>query len=520
MIDLGQCFIGIEFGSTRIKSVLIDSNFQVLAKGEYDWENKLENGFWTYSYQKIIEGMQGCYASLKEQVRTKFGIVLSKAGGIGISGMMHGYIPLDNCGKPLVSFRTWRNNNAEGAATELTKLFGYPVPARWSIAHLYYAIQKGEKHILEIATITTLAGYVHFLLTGKKVVGIGEASGIFPIDTTTLNYDQSMLAAFDESVKGKLSDSIKNILPAVLVAGKSAGCLTAEGALLMDPEGDLQAGIALCPPEGDAGTGMVATNSVKAGTGNVSAGTSIFSMVVLDKPLSRVHGGIDLVTTPCGKEVAMVHCNNCSSEINAWVSVFEEFSEKTGRKIEKSELYKVLFESAPEGDANCGGTVSCNYLSGENLTGIGKGIPLVMRTAEGSFNLANFMRSLLYSAFVTLKIGMDELIRGEKLKIDKIYAHGGIFKTEGVCQQFLADAMKVPTTTMKTASEDGAWGMAVLASYMGESLTLAQYLERKVFAGEEERMCVPEKVNAEGFEEYTKNFKKLLIAERALSELA
>lgn len=517
MIDLRKCFIGIEFGSTRIKSVLIDGKFQVLAKGEYDWENKLENGFWTYSYQAIIAGMQKCYASLKESVLKKYGIILTTAAGMGISGMMHGYIPLNSSGQPLVSFRTWRNNSAEDAAAELTRLFGYPVPARWSIAHLYEAIRKGEEHVSEIAHIVTLAGYVHFLLTGKRVVGIGEASGIFPIDTKTLDYNARMKAVFEELVRGNFEGKLKDVLPEVLVAGANAGTLTRSGALLLDPSGDLKEGVVFCPPEGDAGTGMVATNSVKVGTGNISAGTSIFGMVVLQKPLVRLHQGIDLVTTPCGNEVAMVHCNNCSSEINAWVNLLKEFAEKTGKKIHKEELYKVLFESALEGEANCGGTVSCNYLSGENLTGIRSGTPLVMRTAEGRFNLANFVRSLLYSAFVTLKIGMDELILEEQIKIDKIYAHGGIFKTKGVCQQFLSDALKVCVSVMNTASEGGAWGMAVLASYMGNSMSLADYLERSVFSEAEEIFCAPNTDNVKGFEEYTDYFKGLLVAERVLS---
>lgn len=409
MIDIEHCFIGIEFGSTRIKSVLIDDECRVLAKGEYDWENKSENGYWTYTYVEILRGLQGCYANLKEAVRKEYGAILTRAAGLGISGMMHGYIPLDKGGGPLVQFRTWRNNNAEDSAAELTKLFRYPVPARWSIAHLYYAIQKGEKHVSEIAHITTLAGYVHYLLSGERVVGIGEASGVFPIDTRAHDYNQSMMAAFEERVKGKFSRRLREVLPVVLAAGAKAGMLTAEGAFLLDPSGDLQAGIALCPPEGDAGTGMVATNSVRKGTGNVSAGISVFSMVVLDKPLKRLHEGIDLVMTPCGKEVAMVHCNNCSSEINAWIKIFEEFTEKIGQKIAESELYKVLFESSLEGEEDCGKTISCNYLSGENLTQIVKGTPIVVRESEGKFNLSNLIRSLLYSAFVTLKIGMDEL---------------------------------------------------------------------------------------------------------------
>ncbi len=519
MKDLKKCFVGIEFGSTRIKSVMIDENGNPLSSGSYVWENKLENGIWTYSYDEMIRGMQACYKALKKDFFVKTGASLTEVGGIGISGMMHGYIPLDKSGNPLVPFRTWRNNCAESAAAELTELFSYPVPARWSIAHLYNAIRNEEIHVQDIEHIVTLSVYIHFLLTGKILAGIGEASGMFPIDPEIKNYNAEMMSKFEHRVHNKFNRSIKSVLPNVFIAGQHAGTLTREGALLLDPSGDLNEGIPLCPPEGDAGTGMVATNSVKAGTGNVSAGTSVFSMAVLKKPLRRVHNGIDIVTTPYGDEVAMVHCNNCSSEIDAWVKIFGDFAKMIGKKINTGELYDKLFENSVTGDADCGKTVSCNYLSGENLTGISSGVPLIMHSAKGKFDLQNFVRSLLYSAFVTLKLGMDELIREEKIDIGKIYAHGGIFKTEGVCQQYLADALNIPVAVMETAGEGGAWGMAVLASYLGSSLSLSEYLAKRIFVGQAEKIYKPIAQGVTGFEEYAENFNKLLKAEQILSDI-
>lgn len=515
MLNLKDCFVGIEFGSTRIKAVLIDGRGKVLASGGYDWENQLENGLWTYSYDDIIAGLRACYACLKEDISSKYGVKVSTFGGIGISAMMHGYIPLGEGGKPLVAFRTWRNNNAEDAAEELTRLFGYPVPARWSIAHLYEASKSGEPHVRYIKKLCTLAVYVHYLLTDRFCAGIGEASGMFPIDSVQKNYNRRML----ENFRAYSGIDAAPLLPEVLSAGQSGGTLTAKGALLLDPSGELERGITLCPPEGDAGTGMVATNSVKPGTGNISAGTSVFGMVVLNGPLKNVHSGIDLVTTPCGDEVAMVHCNNCSSEINAWLNVFGEFACMIGAEISRDELYKKLFGCALNGAEDCGGTVACNYLSGENIACVQRGVPVTAHMAGGKFNLANFMRAQLYSAFVTLKLGMDVLVKDEGVKLDKIYAHGGIFKTEGVCQKFLAAAINTPVSVLATAGEGGAWGMALLAAYCGMNVTLENFLSDTVFASSAEKVAMPEKPCAEGFEKYTRAFEKLLSAEKVLSEI-
>ena len=515
MLDLKKCFVGMELGSTRIKAVLTDGCGKVLASGGYDWENKFENCLWTYSYSEIIAGLQTCYARLKGDISSKYGVKVSTFGGMGISAMMHGYIPLDGEGKPLAAFRTWRNNNAEGAAEELTRLFGYPVPARWSIAHLYKAAKSGEQHVKYIKKLCTLAVYVHYLLTGTFCAGIGEASGMFPIDTHLKDYNRRML----EDFRAYSGIDAVTLLPEVLCAGQSGGTLTAEGARLLDPSGELECGISLCPPEGDAGTGMVATNSVKPGTGNISAGTSVFGMAVLKKPLKNVHGGIDLVTTPCGDEVAMVHCNNCSSEINAWINVFDEFARLAGAEVARDELFKKLFGCALNGDEDCGGTVVCNYLSGENIADIQQGVPMAAHTAEGNFNLANFMRAQLYSAFVTLKLGMDVLVRDERVKLDKIYAHGGIFKTEGVCQQFLAAAIDTPVSVLDTAGEGGAWGMALLAAHCGRDERLEDFLADTVFASSTEKTVLPKKSCVEGFERYTRAFEKLLSAEKVLSEI-
>lgn len=514
MLDLKQSFVGIELGSTRIKAVLINGRGGVLAMGGFEWENKLENGLWTYSYADITHGLQAAYKELKADIQKKYGVKANTFGGIGISAMMHGYIPLDGDDKPLAAFRTWRNNNAEGAAEELTRLFGYPVPARWSIAHLYEAVKSGEAHVGCIKKVCTLAVYVHLLLTGVFCAGVGEASGMFPIDAAEKNYNRRMLEAF----RAYSGLDVAPILPEVLVAGRRGGALTPRGALLLDPEGDLKEGVPLCPPEGDAGTGMVATNSVRPGTGNISAGTSVFGMAVLKAPLKAVHGGIDLVTTPCGDEVAMVHCNNCSSEINAWINLFDEFTCISGSAMPRDELFKKLFGAALKGNVDCGGTVVCNYLSGENITGVSKGVPVVMHTAGGVFNLANFMRAQLYSAFVTLKLGMDVLTRDEGVKLDKIYAHGGIFKTEGVCQNFLSAAINTPVSVLSTAGEGGAWGMALLAAYCGRNESLEEFLSDTVFAGADEKTILPDPACVQGFDSYARSFSRLLSAEKVLSE--
>ena len=463
----GKTVLGIEFGSTRIKAVLVDETHQPVAMGTYDWENRLENNIWTYSLEDIWKGLQGCYKSLKEDVQSKYGVTLTRLGALGFSGMMHGYMPFDGNGELLVPFRTWRNTMTAEACGRLTPVFNFNIPQRWSIAHLYQAILSGEEHVKNIAFFTTLAGYIHWKLSGEKVLGVGEASGMFPIDSGICDFDQKMLAQFDELVADRgFGWKLKDILPKVLPAGAAAGTLTAEGAKLLDPDGELGAGVPMCPPEGDAGTGMVATNSVKVRTGNISAGTSIFSMVVTEHALNKVHDEIDMVTTPDGYPVAMVHCNNCTSDLNAWVNVFGEFASLAGVDIPKWKLYDLLYFEGERGDKDCGGLLSYNYVSGENITEVNAGRPLFVRTHESKFTLANMMRAHLYSAFGTLKMGCDIMLKEEGVKLDRITGHGGIFKTERVGQSFLAAALGVPVTLMKTAGEGGAWGMAVLANFL------------------------------------------------------
>lgn len=503
-ITQGKTFLGIELGSTRIKACLIDDTFSPIAGGSHGWENRLENGYWTYSLQDIHSGVQSCYADLKKDVREKYGVTLETVGAMGISAMMHGYMAFDKNDSLLVPFRTWRNTTTEKAAEELTKLFGFNIPQRWSIAHLYQAVLNKEEHVPEISHITTLAGYIHFLLTGKRVVGIGEASGMFPISGN--NYDKNMLEKF-----GGLVPNIKisEILPDVLSAGENAGTLTEAGAKFLDPEGDLKAGISLCPPEGDAGTGMVATNAVLPKTGNISAGTSVFSMLVLEKPMSGVYSEIDVVTTPDGAPVAMVHCNNCCAELDAWVNIFEDFSKLSGHKIDKSELYEMLYKNALTGDTDCGGVAAYNFLSGEPVAGVAEGRPMYFRTPDGKMNLANLFRAELYSAFAALKMGMDILFENEKVSAEQFTGHGGIFKVQGVAQQFLADGLNTPVSVMKTAGEGGAWGMALLAAYMvcKDGKNLAKWLDGEVFADMEKITAVPEESGVKGFEAYMERYK-------------
>lgn len=512
LIQDGKTALGIEFGSTRIKAVLVDENNLPVASGSHDWENRLENGIWTYSEEDISAGLRDVYAKLKRDVKEKYGVTLKKTGAIGISAMMHGYLVFDQNDKLLVPFRTWRNNNAAEAAERLTEIFNYHIPARWSVAHLYQAILNQEPHVKEIAFQTTLEGYVHWLLTGKKVIGVGEASGMFPVDPKTRRYDAEMIKAFDGilAVNG-LPFGTEQIFPEILVAGESAGALTAKGAKFLDPDGDLESGIPFCPPEGDAGTGMVATNSIKPRTGNVSAGTSVFAMIVLEKELSKPYPEIDLVTTPVGDLVGMVHCNNCTSDLNAWVNVFGEFAALAGVDIPKWKLYDMLYFEGEKGDKDCGGLISYNYVSGENITEVDAGRPLFVRTPESKFTLANMMRAHLYSAFGALKVGCDIMLKEEGVKLDRITGHGGIFKTERVGQSFLAAALNVPVTLMKTAGEGGAWGMAVLANFLvqkGKGETLADYLENKVFAGQEGVTLAPDPEDEKGFEAFTKRYKK------------
>ena len=518
-IEEGKAVLGIEFGSTRIKAVLIDEDKSPIASGSYDWENQLVDNIWTYSMEKIQNGLQGCYQDLVKDVEAKYNVKLTKFAALGVSAMMHGYLAFDENDELLVPFRTWRNTITEEASEKLTELFSYHIPQRWSIAHLYQAILNGEAHLTELDYLTTLAGFIHWKLTGKKVLGVGDASGMFPIDTATGNYNQTMVDQFDGlDVMKEYSWKLRDILPEVLTAGEEAGALTEEGAALLDASGLLKPGILLCPPEGDAGTGMTATNSVKVRTGNVSAGTSVFAMVVLEKELSRVYPEIDLVTTPSGNLVGMVHCNNCTSDLNAWVNIFKEYSEAMGMKADMNQLFGTLYNKALEGDADCGGLMSCCYLSGEPITGFEEGRPLFVRTPDSRFNLANFMRTHLYSSLATLKIGLDILFKEEGVTLDNLMGHGGLFKTKGVGQKVMADAAKVPVSVMETAGEGGAWGIAVLASYMRdkeENETLDHYLETKVFAGEESVRIEPDAIDAEGFDRFIECFKAGLAVERA-----
>ncbi len=508
-IELGRTALGIEFGSTRIKAVLVDEDNTPIASGSHDWENRHIGNIWSYSLEDIHEGLRDTYASLAKDVKEKYGLTLTTLGAIGFSAMMHGYMVFDKNDRLLVPFRTWRNNTAAYAGERLTELFGYHIPARWSIAHLYQAILDGEEHVKDIVFQTTLEGYVHWMLTGKKVIGIGEASGMFPVDPRTKQYDPVMLRKFNELVKGKVPFRVEDILPEILLAGEDAGRLTPEGAKFLDPTGNLKPGIPLCPPEGDAGTGMVATNSVKKRTGNVSAGTSVFAMIVLEKELSKPYPEIDLVTTPVGDLVGMVHCNNCTSDLNGWVNLFGEFAELAGVEIPKWKLYDMLYFASEEGDKDCGGLLPYNYVSNENITHVEHGRPLFVRKADSRFNLANFMRSHLYSAFGTLKVGCDIMLKEEGVKLDRITGHGGLFKTERVGQSYLAAAINAPVTVMKTAGEGGAWGMAVLANYMirkTKDESLEDYLENRVFAGQEGVTLAPDPADVAGFEAFAERY--------------
>ncbi len=522
-IEAGSAVLGIEFGSTRIKAVLVDGTHMPIAMGTHDWENRLEDQIWTYSLEDIWNGLQGCYKSLVEDVQARYGLKLTRLGALGFSGMMHGYMPFDKAGELLVPFRTWRNTMTEEACKKLVSVFDFNIPQRWSIAHLYQAILSGESHVKDIDYLTTLAGYIHWKLSGEKVLGVGEASGMFPIDSRVCDYDEKMLEQFDRLVAPNgFGWKLKDILPTVLKAGEAAGTLTEEGARLLDPAGDLQAGVPMCPPEGDAGTGMTATNAVRVRTGNISAGTSIFSMVVTEKPLSKVHEEIDMVTTPDGSPVAMVHCNNCTSDLNAWVGLFKQFAEISGGTMDTNELYGMLYREALKADPDCGGLVSCNYFSGEPVTGLNEGRPLFVRTPDAKFTLANFMRSNLYSAMATLKIGNDILLKEEQVKVDSLMGHGGLFKTPVVGQQFMAAAMNAPVTVMDTASEGGAWGMAVLACYMAEKSpdeALADYLSDKIFVGQSGTTIEPLEEDVAGFDAYIERYKNALEAERAATRV-
>ncbi len=521
-IARGETVLGIEFGSTRIKAVLIGKDHAPIVAGSYEWENRYENGIWTYRLEELWSGLQESYRKLRTAVFEQYNTPLETIGAIGFSGMMHGYLAFDQDGNLLVPFRTWRNTITGPAAEKLTALFQFNIPQRWSIAHLYQAILNKEPHLPEIRHLTTLAGYVHWKLTGRKVLGVGEASGMFPIDSQTNNYDEQKLALFNAWLEAEnISWKLQDILPQVLVAGDAAGILTQEGARRLDPTGQLRAGIPLCPPEGDAGTGMVATNSVAARTGNVSAGTSVFAMIVLEKPLSKVYPEIDLVTTPSGKPVAMVHSNNCTSDLNAWVALFQEFTNALGVELSPSRLFELLYTQAQTGDADGGGLLSYNYLSGEHITHFEAGRPLFVRTPESRFTLANFMRVHLFSALGALKIGMDILFEQEHVQLDQIFGHGGFFKTKKVGQQIMAAAMNVPVSVMETAGEGGAWGIALLASYMlhkAANETLEDYLATKVFRGATGTTMAPAPRDVAGFTAFMERYKQGLGIERAAVE--
>ena len=518
-IQSGKAVLGIEFGSTRIKGVLIDENFKPIAQGSHEWENQLVDGLWTYSDEAIWAGLQDCYADLRSNVLKEYGCEIKNLAGIGISAMMHGYLPFDKNGKMLAPFRTWRNTNTGAAAAELSRLFNFNIPLRWSISHIYQAILNGESHVKDIDYLTTLAGYIHWALTGEKVLGVGDASGMLPIDSTTCTYDAAMVEKFDNLIAPRgFGWKLLDILPKSVPAGADAGRLTAEGAAKLDVSGHLKPGAPMCPPEGDAGTGMVATNAVRQRTGNVSAGTSSFSMIVLEKELSKPYEVIDMVTTPDGSPVAMVHCNNCTSDLNGWVGLFREYQELMGFPVDMNAIYTKLFETAGRGDADCGGLLSYNYVSGEPVTGFADGRPLFVRSANDRFNLSNFMRSVLYATVGVLKVGNDVLFNEEKVKVDRITGHGGLFKSTDVGQKILAAALNSPISVMETAGEGGAWGIALLAAYLlreNAALTLPEWLDDVVFAGNTGTSVDPDPAAVEGFNKYIKSYLAALPVEKA-----
>lgn len=518
----GRTTLGIELGSTRIKAVLMDENYDVIAVGNHDWENQLVDDIWTYSIEDIWKGVRASYKSLADDAKSKYDVTITTIGAIGFSAMMHGYMVFDKEGEILVPFRTWRNTITEEASDVLTDLFDYNIPQRWSIAHLYQAILNKESHVKDINYLITLEGYVHWKLTGKKVLGIGDCAGMFPVDSKTKDFNQKMINQFDKLVeKEGFSWKLRDVFPKCLLAGEFAGELTKEGAKLLDSSGNLQAGIPFCPPEGDAGTGMVATNSVAKRTGNVSAGTSVFAMLVMEEELKNVHKEIDIVTTPSGDPVAMVHCNNCTSDINAWVNIFKEFSELIGVEIDMDKLFSLLFNKALEGDPACGGLLSYGYYSGEHITNFEEGRPLFVRTPNAKFNLANFMKTHLYSSLGALKIGLDILAKEENVKIDQITGHGGFFKTKAVGQRIMAAATNSKVAVMDTAGEGGAWGIALLASYMlnkDKNETLVDYLNDRVFIDKTATIMEADKEDIKDYEIFTEHYIEGLAIERAAIE--
>lgn len=520
IIQSGKAILGIEFGSTRIKAVLIDNENKPIAQGSHEWENQLVDGLWTYNVDRIWYGLQDCYADLRKNVIAQYDCEIENLAAIGISAMMHGYMAFGGREeKLLVPFRTWRNTNTGEAAAALSKLFNYNIPLRWSISHLYQCILNGDEHVKDITYLTTLAGYIHWRLTGKKVLGVGDASGMIPVDPVTKSYNAEMVKKFNDLIAPKgYNWKLEDILPQSLSAGEDAGTLTAHGAERLDISGHLKPGCPLCPPEGDAGTGMVATNAVKQRTGNVSAGTSSFSMIVLEKDLSKPNEMIDMVTTPDGSLVAMVHCNNCTSDINAWVKLFKEYQELLGVPVDMNQVYGLLYNNALKGDADCGGVLAYNYISGEPVTGLAEGRPMVVRSANDKFNLANFIRTNLYATVAVLKIGNDVLFNEEKIKVDRITGHGGLFKTPGVGQRVLAAALNSPISVMETAGEGGAWGIALLAGYLVNNTkkqNLADYLEDVVFAGNTGVEIAPTAEDVEGFNRYIEIYKAGLAIEQA-----
>jgi len=518
-----KIFLGIELGSTRIKAVVINETGKPLASGGFDWENKLEDGIWTYSLDDVWTGLQQSYKELAADYNGKYGTPIPDLSGIGISAMMHGYLVLDKNNNQLAEFRTWRNTITEKSAETLTKLFNFSIPQRWSIAHLHHAVTGKETHVSEIGHLTTLAGYVHYKLTGEKVVGVGEASGMMPIDSDIKSYDKNMAEKFDGLLaEYNLPWRVLDILPRVLYAGEIAGTLTPDGAKLLDPIGGLKPGVPLCPPEGDAGTGMVATNSIKPNTGNISAGTSVFALLVLEKSLQKLHPEIDMVTTPAGNPVTLVHCNNCTADLDAWVNLFGSVMTKMGAENDKTKLYGTLYNAALGGDSDCGGLVSVNYLSGEHITGFHEGRPLFIRTPDSRFTVENFMRSLLFSSMASLRIGMNILTEEEGVKVSKLLGHGGLFKTPVVGQKLMAGALNIPMAVMESAGEGGAWGIALLSAYTvckenGE--TLESFLDNKIFADSEVSIINPDPADVKGFEEYLIRYRKALQAEKTAVEV-
>jgi sugar (pentulose or hexulose) kinase len=515
-IDLSTTSLGIELGSTRIKAVLIDVDQNVLASGAHDWENRLEGGYWTYRLEDAWAGIQDSVRKLSDQVLERYGEKLTTVGSIGVSAMMHGYVAFDSEDKLLAPFRTWRNTTTGEAAKQLTELFGFNIPQRWSIAHLYQAMLNGEAHVSDIEYLTTLAGYLHWQLTGEKVLGVGDASGMMPLSDETRQFDAQMLNKFD-ALSTKYAWKLREILPTIKTAGEQAGKLTESGAKLLDPTGTLKSGIPMCPPEGDAGTGMVATNSVRPRTGNVSAGTSVFAMIVLEKALSKVYEEIDMVTTPAGDAVAMVHCNTCTTDLDAWVKLLGEMVAAAGANLTKPQLYDLFYQKAMEGDADCGGLVNFNYYSGEPITGLSDGRPLFLRKPDAKLTLANFARVQLYSTVATLKLGMDILKEHESVQLDSLLGHGGLFKTPVVGQKMLAGALNTPVSVMETASEGGPWGMALLAQYMltNNGQSLADYLANDVFADAKGSQQLPDAEDVAGFERFIQNYCAALAAEKA-----